>query len=404
MSDEEVSFYVNCSGAKRRKKKIKKKEKIDVFIMHEKVLEHIKKDKISIDESIKQKLKKLKNSIIPYGINEDNFLYLLQKYEMDHQPSKEISFYDMKTEIEKIEEMENKIENYPFLEINFNINSNPILEKAKKILETPVKINFFNKQETNSNEKEMNILKRQMIEICKPFISFIEKDEKDEECSECGYYEVIEEEYCNICKNCGKIMDNIQTNTTFNDSERISFSQKYKYKKINHFKDTIRQFQGKQNKHIEPCVLSDLKKELEKDKIIDYTKTNPYYKLTKEHLRIYLDHTNHNKYYEDINLIYSHFTGKECPIINDELYIKLLDDFMKLVQVFIELSSDKNDKIERTNFLNSQYVLYQLLKKNNYTCNENDFALPRSIKCRVDQEKIFIMLCEKLHWSYISIL
>ena len=271
-------------------------------------------------------------------------------------------------------------------------------------METPVKINFFNKQEPNNNEKEMFDLKKKMIEICKPFICFFEKDDKEDQCSECGCYEIIEEEYCNICRNCGKLIDNFQTNTTFNDSERISFSQKYKYKKINHFKDTIRQFQGKQNKHIEPCVLSDLKKELEKDKIIDNSKPNPYYKLTKEHLRIYLDHTNHNKYYEDINLIYSHFTGKECPIINDDLYQKLLEDFMKLVQIFIELSSDKNEKIERTNFLNSQYVLYQLLKKNNYPCSESDFALPRSIKCRVDQEKIFIMLCEKLHWSYISIL
>lgn len=404
MSDEEVSFYVNCSGAKRRKKKIKKKEKIDVFIMYEKVIDFIKKDKFYIDENIKQKLNRLKNAIIPYGIDQDNFLYILKKYDINHVPIKEICFYDMKMEIEKIQEFEVKLDNYPFQEINFNRNCNSILEKARKILETPVKINFFNKQETNNNEKEMMNLKKQMVEVCKPFIYFFEKDEKEEQCSECGCYEMIEEEYCNICSNCGKIIDNIQTNTTFNDSERISFSQKYKYKKINHFKDTIRQFQGKQNKHIEPSVLSDLKKELEKDKIIDYSKSNPYYKLTKEHLRIYLDHTNHNKYYEDINLIYSHFTGKDCPIINDILYQKLLEDFMKLVQIFIELSSDKTDKIERTNFLNSQYVLYQLLKKNNYLCSENDFALPRSIKCRVDQEKIFIMLCEKLHWSYISIL
>ena len=103
-------------------------------------------------------------------------------------------------------------------------------------------------------------------------------------------------------------------------------------------------------------------------------------------------------------MIYSHFTNKKCPTINEQLYNKLLEDFEKLVQIFIELSSVKNDKIERTNFLNSQYVLYQLLKKNNYVCSENDFALPKSIKCRVDQEKIYIMLCDKLHWSYISIL
>ena len=243
-----------------------------------------------------------------------------------------------------------------------------------------------------------------MISLCKEYIDFSEDMQVDEECDYCGNKEFVENMTEHICTSCGKTKIHIEHNSCYQDNERVSYCQKYKYKKINHFKDTIRQFQGIQNKYINEKVLVELENALEKDKIIDRSLNNPFVKLTKEHLRIYLDHTGHNKYYEDINLIYQHFTGKKCPIINQDVYVKILDDFEKRVQMFITISNEDEDKIERTNFLNSQYVLYQLLKKNNYQCSEQDFALPRSIKCRVDQEKIYIMLCDKLHWSYISIL
>jgi len=406
--ESEQEFYVNCSGAKKRKKKIKKKEKTDVFIIHNKVLEKFEKDNVDLRTSIHSKLKKIASYIIPYGINEDRVVSLFNNYDISRNPVKEIAYYDVKVLLEQIEEAENKLELIPWEKINYIKMAEPILKKTKELIDTPVNINFFfSKTSSNNNEKEINDIKNHLISIANKYIEIDNEKEQEEEqeiCPNCKNSEFIEQEYDYICTSCGITRHKSFNNYSFNDVERVSYSQKYKYKKINHFKDTIRQFQGIQNKYIEEKVINDLKTALEKDKIIDYSKSNPYYKLTKDHLRIYLDHTNHNKYYEDINLIYSHFTGKKCPTIHEPLYNKLLEDFDKLVQIFIELSSVKNEKIERTNFLNSQYVLYQLLKKNNYACNENDFALPKSIKCRVDQEKIYIMLCDKLHWSYVSIL
>lgn len=406
--DNDQEFYTNCSGAKKRKKKIKKKEKTDVFLIHNKILEKFDEDNIELKNTIKVKLKKLSSYIIPYGIEQERLDRLFSTYDISSNPVKEVTYYEVKTMLEQVEDTERKLEQLPLEKINYIQTTDYILKKTKELIDKPVNISFFfNKSSSQNNEKEIMDLKNQMISIAKKYIDIeIEKQKEDDDvCKNCKNTEFIEQDYEYICTVCGITIQNKSfQNYSFNDVERVSYSQKYKYKKINHFKDTIRQFQGIQNKYIEEKVITDLKTALEKDKIIDYTLKNPYYKLTKDHLRIYLDHTNHNKYYEDINLIYSHFTGKKCPTITESLYVKLLEDFDKLVQVFIELSNIKNEKIERTNFLNSQYVLYQLLKRNNFQCTENDFALPKSIKCRVDQEKIYIMLCDKLHWSYISIL
>ena len=404
---EEETYYVNCSGARKRKKKIKKKEKVDVFLMKEKVIEFINNKMEDLSSELKIKIKKISTYKIPYGINQEDVYSILSGYDITLTQTKEITYYEMKTELEHIRDIKHKLEEYPMKLLYFNSSSSTIINKTKNLISTPVKISFFEKKQLSSstkNEKELEVLKKEMISLCKEYIDFSEDMQVDEECDYCGNKEFVENMTEHICTSCGKTKIHIEHNSCYQDNERVSYCQKYKYKKINHFKDTIRQFQGIQNKYINEKVLVELENALEKDKIIDRSLNNPFVKLTKEHLRIYLDHTGHNKYYEDINLIYQHFTGKKCPIINQDVYVKILDDFEKLVQMFITISNEDEDKIERTNFLNSQYVLYQLLKKNNYQCSEQDFSLPMSIKCRVDQEKIYIMLCDKLHWSYISIL
>jgi hypothetical protein len=404
---EEEAYYINCSGARKRKKKIKKKEKVDVFLMKEKVIDFINNKIGDLTSELKIKIKKMSTYKIPYGIDQEDVYSLLSTYDISLTQIKEVTYYDMKIDLEHIKEIKHKIEEYPMKLLYFDSASCTIINKTKTLISTPVKINFFEKKNSSSltkNEKELESLKKEMISLCKEYIDFSEDIQVDDECDYCGNKDFVENMTEHICTSCGKTKIHIEHNSCYQDNERVSYCQKYKYKKINHFKDTIRQFQGIQNKYINEKVLVELEFALEKDKIINKSLINPFIKLTKEHLRIYLDHTGHNKYYEDINLIYQHFTGKKCPIINQDVYVKILEDFEKLVQMFITISNEDEDKIERTNFLNSQYVLYQLLKKNNYNCSEQDFALPRSIKCRVDQEKIYIMLCEKLHWSYISIL
>jgi len=82
-----------------------------------------------------------------------------------------------------------------------------------------------------------------------------------------------------------------------------------------------------------------------------------------------------------------------------------MNDFDIFTDTFLSISSENNKyDINRTNILSSSYILFQLLKRRNYKCKEEDFSLPSSQKCRFEQEYIYSICCEKLGWNYVSIL
>ena len=84
----------------------------------------------------------------------------------------------------------------------------------------------------------------------------------------------------------------------------------YAYKKINHFKEILAQFQGKETTQIPVEVIENLKQQIKKERI-EYSKLT-YYK-TKEILK----KLGYNKYYEHINIIKDKL-GIKPPIISQE--------------------------------------------------------------------------------------
>ena len=80
-----------------------------------------------------------------------------------------------------------------------------------------------------------------------------------------------------------------------------------------------------------------------------------------------LKELSYNKYYEDIAYIFHTLTNKKIPDIS-HLEPTLLSDFDQLLQLYDQMNHD------RKNFINNNYVLYQLLKKNGFKCNRNDFC------------------------------
>jgi hypothetical protein len=250
---EEETYYVNCSGARKRKKKIKKKEKVDVFLMKEKVIDFINNKMEDLSSELKIKIKKISTYKIPYGINQEDVYSVLSGYDITLTQTKEITYYEMKTDLEHIRDIKHKLEEYPMKLLYFGSSSSTIINKTKNLITTPVKISFFEKKQASSstkNEKELEELKKEMINLCKEYIDFSEDMQVDEECDYCGNKEFVENMTEHICTSCGKTKIHIEHNSCYQDNERVSYCQKYKYKKINHFKDTIRQFQGIQNKYI----------------------------------------------------------------------------------------------------------------------------------------------------------
>jgi hypothetical protein len=188
---------------------------------------------------------------------------------------------------------------------------------------------------------------------------------------------------------------------SFKDIERVNLNNKYTYDRRSHFRDCIFQFQGKQNVTIHKNVYNDIMKRLLSHGIIppDYQqlrKEIAFEKVTKEHIYIFLKDTKYVKHYEDNVLIYHTLTGKSVPDIS-YLEEDLMNDFDILVEHYDKKYKNSSD---RKNFINTQYVLYQLLKRHKYPCQKEDFNILKTIDRKYYHDEICSELFSELGWNF----
>lgn len=426
-------FYTNCSGVKHRKRKKKETQEDDIIALNHKVTQRFI---IDIEET-KNRLKKISIELsqykIPYGIEQkdiDAMVLQLREFQLtttidksekgeksEKGGKKSVCYSEYKTLLQEFKHLSKK-NVLPFFE-EYKYKIKPLIEEYEHVLNKPVKINFFGKvasekntELANTKEKIMNLILHYYPDIIISGVHKKEDNNVQNTCPNCEYNDFVVEYNKQICTACGMEMESIQIDSEFVDVERVNFSKKYTYKKYIHFRDTLKNFQGKQNRIIDKSLIDRLEHEMIKDGIIDKIddkklehtdRFDRYEKVKKEHIRIYLDQIGENKHYEDINLIYSQMTNLKNHCISSDLEEDLLKDFELFTKTFLEISKEKSD-IKRTNILSSSFILFQLLRRRGYKCREEDFTLPTSQKCRYEQEYIYSLCCEKLGWNYISIL
>lgn len=180
----------------------------------------------------------------------------------------------------------------------------------------------------------------------------------------------------------------------FTDLSRVNVNQKYKYEKKCHFRDTVKQYQGLQNKFIPDNVITDVIHMIKTHGLYDEKKTDDHYhKLTKDHVRSFLSESGHSKFYEDIQLIFNKITGKPCPNIS-KYEQQLYGDFDSLVDAFLSLD------IKRKNFLNSHYVLRQLLLRQGIKVPNDDLTCLKTLSRLQSHDDFFQRCCQILKWNF----
>ncbi len=118
-------------------------------------------------------------------------------------------------------------------------------------------------------------------------------------------------------------------------------------------------------------------------------------------LRTFLKRTKHNEYYEDINYLYSYYTGNSCPKIS-EYETRLLADFDKLIEAFDKLVQ-KGEIESRSSFLNTQYILYQLLSRHGYKCIDEDFNLLKREKL-MEHDDNYLKICQVVGFDFVPMI
>lgn len=288
---------------------------------------------------------------------------------------------------------------------------------VSELLETyqqaaPQKISFMSKQKPDKN---VSMLTTNYLEILKKYnidykeLEDLTKPQKRSKkiCSHCQSNEFITnfDQNLEICENCGKQEEKSHKSTSFKDITRINLSNKYNYERRIHFKDCINQYQGKQNSTIDEKVYKDLEEQFHQHGLLKGDPTTPkktrFENVTKEHILLFLKETNHSKHYEDVVLIYHKMTGKTIDDIS-HLEPQLMEDFDKISNLY-DKKFKFTGKIDRKSFINTQYVLFQLLRRHKYPCKKEDFNMLKTLDRKSFHDDVVRELFETLGFNFTPI-
>ena len=288
----------------------------------------------------------------------------------------------------------------------------PILSEYNTFMNQKRVISFMNPEPINHTKKNECIQK--YLTIASKYIHIdhlkILSNKKDIQCNNCQNSDIfINIEGDNICLHCGNTFNILNhKETTFKDLQRANITSKYSYDRKLHFRDSINQFQGKQNSSIPDKLYEELKQYLAYHQLLVGYDSTPkiirYENVNKNIIHTFLKEYKYSKYYDDIHLIHYTLTGQKPRDIT-KLEPDLLNDFDTLLNLYDKIiRKDKDKTRNRKNFINTQYVLYQLLKKYNYPCDISEFNILKTSDRKSFHDNICKELFQILNWNFTPIL
>lgn len=372
-----------------KKIKFNKKSAVTLDIKHKEFLHEFSQDEDSILDykceiyNLKKKLNK-----------ENETLSIEEKLEIKDKIS------ELK---ETIKEIQNKKKNY-------------LLDNSKYIFEyfeNKKNISSGSKCQTNTNksnainkffkikedmDNEINLIQKDNNNIVLKYLSNVSDDFLDinnyvyqtDICQVCHKGELIplEEEGIMVCNMCSRSIPYLIENEKPSYKEPPKEVCFYAYKRINHFKEILAQFQGKETTQIPLDVIENIKLQIKKERIELSQITNT---KTKEILK----KLGYNKYYEHIPFIKDKL-GIKPPIMSPELEETLCNLFVELQAPYSKFCPD-----DRVNFLNYYYTAYKLCELLGEEKYLEHFPMLKDPEKRMEQDVIWKKICQELDWEFI---
>lgn len=358
----------------------------NVLSLHQQMMHYFTKDQKTIQEL-------------------DERIGRLDKIIKDQHTSSEIQ-RGLMEEYKNLQSLKTRIETQEDVQF-YLINVIPVIEEYKNELNKPIHIDFMSNtvQTDNKRKKELYYQYMEIVNQCFPeYKHILHKKIELKSCTLCSKpLEQVNQSFY-VCKSCGHETQVSQNIFSYKDNERINITKKYTYDRRVHFRDCINQFQGKQQSTISQDVYDKLYKKLEMHGLDDKTKEDKrerFKNVTKQHITMFLKETGYSKHYEDLNLIYHNITGAPLPDIS-HLEEKLVQDFDELNELY-EKHYIKTKKIKRKNFINTQYVLFQLLRRHKFPCDKNDFNFLKTTERKYFHDTICSELFNILGWNFSNV-
>ena len=178
------------------------------------------------------------------------------------------------------------------------------------------------------------------------------------------------------------------------DNDKISYKDPpkevcfYAYKRINHFREILAQFQAKESTDIPDYVTENILIQLKKERLT-------LKELTNAKAKDILKKLGYNKYYEHIPFIKDKL-GIKPPIMSQELEDTLCNLFLE-----IQLPYAKFCPHDRVNFLNYYYTVYKLCELLDQREFLPYFPMLKDREKRIEQDFIWQKICKELGWDFI---
>lgn len=369
-----------------KKIKFNKKSAVTLDTKHKEFLHEFSRDEDEIIEikneiyALKKKLDNQSNISIEDKLEiSDRIIELKDKMKEIKCKKKEYFLDNSKFIFEYFENKKN---------ISTGTNTQTVTNKSKLVN------NFFKiKEETNNKafqKENNNIVLKYLSNVSDDFLDINNFVYQTDVCQFCHKGELIplEDEGILVCNICSRSVPYLIENEKPSYKEPPKEVCFYAYKRINHFKEILAQFQGKETTQIPIDVIENIKLQIKKERIEIAQITNI---KTKEILK----KLGYNKYYEHIPFIKDKL-GIKPPIMSPELEETLCNLFIELQAPYSKYCPD-----DRVNFLNYYYTAYklcELLGENKYL---EHFPMLKDPEKRMEQDIIWKKICEELDWEFI---
>ena len=386
-----------------------KKESLTVDNEHTKIINHFDKEEkiipkyeeriFSIQNTIKklnenktkniEKIMELQDEIASIKLRIKNIKRKKKDYLLDN--SKYIfEYFERKKEISN--SCDNDNEDISNNSISSSISSKTINDFFN--IKQPSRTNISTSNTSYNDEQETNTIINKYFNNITNTVNDMDKYYIDEDkCEFCdvGEFIFMENEGLLVCNNCCK------TKKLYIENDKPSYKEPpkevcfYAYKRINHLREILAQFQAKETTQIPDDVIDQIKNQLKKERITLADLTN---KKTKEILK----NLKYNKFYEHIPFIKEKL-GIKPPVMSQELEDKLCNLFME-----IQTPYSKYCPKDRVNFLNYYYTIYKLCELLGETQFLDYFPMLKDREKRIEQDSIWKKICRELDWEFIPTL
>ena len=349
---------------------------------------------LNVDTQHDKMLKKIntnENNISKYN---KEICILKEKLSNENIIEKKFEIYEM------IKKLNNEIKNIKQHKKNYLLENSKYVfdyfEKKKEISsnnKNDLNFFFYNKDNNNfdiNNKKDKNLNINKYLNNITNNIDINNYNIDIHTCQYCNKGELIyiETDGVIICNNCYKTSKYYIENDKPNYREPPKEVCFYAYKRINHLREILAQFQAKETTQIPEDVIINIKNQIKKERI-DFSE------LTNIKTKEILKNLKYNKYYEHIPFIKEKL-GIKPPVMSQELEEKLCNLFTEIQPAYAKYCPK-----ERVNFLNYYYTIYKLCELLNERQFLENFPMLKDREKRIEQDTIWKKICKELNWQFI---